>query len=291
MQDFFFPHVTDLISPTDAALERVQRNFLLNNHKYDADNRKKLLFMNYALFANAGNFGSNSASYVVQNANAAKGIFDLPVNEPFKKIGYEHIYNKFKDELEELGQQYNTKCSYGNLLFIAIPKDKIHKYAYLAATGGKRVPMSIEGHGDTTDIRVIMHTLLHEPEKIKSSGNPLALEYSDIRENNTDMLEFCLIMTQTKGGLDPDTGIKIFPILSGEPARLAELQKKEDALFAKIKAAIEQEENAKATAANRANAIVNHLVLPSKDAGVMPVKTMARIHTIMGHIQPQQKIN
>jgi hypothetical protein len=101
-----------------------------------------------------------------------------------------------------------------------------------------------------------------------------------------------MIMSQTKGGMDPGTGIKIIPIVSGDPAKLVELQKKEDALFAKIKAAIEEEENAKATAVNRANTIVNHLVLPGKDVqGVAPAKTMARINTIMGHIQPQKQIN
>jgi hypothetical protein len=160
-------------------------------------------------------------------------------------------------------------------LFIAIPKDKIHKYAYLAVSGGAKVSMHIEGVGETSDIRVIMDNLLNHPERIK----------------DTDRLEFCLIMTQKKGGLDPDTGIKIIPILSGDPVKLAELQKKEDALFAKIKAAIEEEDNTKAQAAavDRANTIVNHIVLPGKDAqGVMPAKTMARINNIMGHIQPQE---
>jgi hypothetical protein len=227
--------------------------------------------MNYALFANSLNLGSNSSFYVSQNTNSKLGTIPLSAQDPFKKLGYESIYSRYKKEIESLASQYLKLSNYGNLLCFAIPKDTIHKYVFPAVSGGVKKPVAIDGIGETSDIKTIMETLRHHPERI----------------NDTDKLEFCLIMTQNKGGLDPDTGIKIIPILSGDPTKLAELQKKEDALFAKIKAAIEEEENAKAqaTAVNRANTIVNHLVLPGKDIqGVAPAKAMARINLIMNHI-------
>lgn len=113
-----------------------------------------------------------------------------------------------------------------------------------------------------------MDTLVNHPEKIEKK----------------DALEFCLIMTQKKGGLDPDTGIKVIPVLSGTPEKLAELQKEEDALLAKIKAAIEEEEKAKTqeVALNRANAIVSHLAPTehNNDQALRLAKAMGRINVL-----------
>jgi len=243
LQDFFFAHVKDLVESPDAkAYDKVQKNFILSFGNSDgrggADARRKLLFMNYALFANSRNSGSCTADYVLENENSKLGsTINIALSEPFKMFGYQGVYSDaLKNKIEVLAQEYKDASKYGNLLFIAVPKNKVHKYVYLAETGGPKIDIEIDGIGRTSDIRIIMDTLLSAPHKIK----------------DTDELEFCLIMMQHKGGLDPKTGIKIMPILSGDPNKLAELQKKEDELLAEITQRVqdfERRENALARAA------------------------------------------
>ena len=237
---FFFAHVKDLIATVeDITFEKVHKNFLLQNHKYNDEARSLVLFMNYALFANTNNSGSNSLEYIINNWNSLKGTRDILAIDSFKKLGYENIYHQFKDEIEKLSQEYNMAGQYGNLLFIAIPKEDIHKYVYLAVSGATKEALEIEGIGETYDIRIIMDNLLNHPERIE----------------DIDQLEFCLIMTQKDGGLDPNCGIHIYPILTGDPEKLAELKKKEEALFAKIAQVVkhEQQQDLQATALRRAN--------------------------------------
>ena len=243
---FFFAHVKDLIeTEDDRSHEKVHKNFLLNNHQFNYEARSLVLFMNYALFANTTDLGSNSLSYIIINSNASKGTSDILAIDSFRKLGYTHIYSEFEKEIEALAQEYNESGQYGNLLFIAIPKEDIHKYVYLAVSGATKVGLNIEGIGKTYDIRIIMDNLLNHSEKIK----------------DIDKLEFCLIMTQQDGGLDPSCGIHIYPILTGDPEKLAELKKKEEALFAKIERAVkqEQQQTMQAIALRRANILVGQM--------------------------------
>jgi|GEM_PF-1568593 len=231
LQDFLFAHVKELVEgPEDITYDKIQKNFILSHGNYDSkdkvDARLKLLFMNYALFANSTYRGSCTADYVLDNANSLAGSkINISPSEPFRMFGYQAICDDaLKKKIEALAQEYKNASKYGNLLCIAVPKDKIHKYVYLAKTGGAKIDIEIDGIGETSDIRIIMDTLLNAPHKIK----------------NTDQLEFCLIMMQKKGGLDPNTGIKIMPILLGDPKKLEELKKKEDVLLAEIKQKVEQ---------------------------------------------------
>ena len=243
---FFFAHVKDLIATNeDFIFEKVHKNFLLQNHKYNDEARSLVLFMNYSLFANSTNRGSNSLWYLICNANSLKGTRDILARNAFKKLGFEQIYHKFEYEIEELTQEYNMAGQYGNLLFIAVPKEDIHKYVYLGISGAMKAALEIEGMGKTYDIRIIMDNLLNHPERIE----------------NIDQLEFCLIMTQHNGGLDPHCGIHMYPILTGDPQKLAELKKKEEVLFAKIEQAIkqEQQQTMQAMALRRANILVGQM--------------------------------
>ena len=272
LYNFIFPHVKGLTAlAEDILYEKLQRNFLLANGKYDDESSKFLLFMNYALFSNCLNPGSNTAYYISTNDNAS--AINLSIIDPFKNLGYEHIYHKFKHELVMLNWAYQNR--FGNLLFIAIPKEKIHKYAFVAGPYGYKKMVWIAGIGETSDIKIIMETLKNNPEKISNISDQ-------------QMLEFCLVMTQKKGGLDPNTGIKILPILSGNQEKLKELQLREETLFAKIKAAIEQEEQNRAhgNAIQRAHAVLNHIVPTNNVAQpVVLTNAMARIQNTLGHLQ------
>jgi hypothetical protein len=48
-------------------------------------------------------------------------------------------------------------------------------------------------------------------------------------------IEYRLIMTHKNGDLDPDSGIKIFPLMPRPAHEIEKLQKEESSLFTKIK--------------------------------------------------------
>lgn len=286
--NFLFAHIKPLLkTDQERTKERIIYETLQakgsdNDNIFGFDN---VLFVNHALFANFS-YRPGCCSGLYALLNMKKREYDI--KSPFATLDYEWVYEKYKSEIDQLAKEYKNTCSYGSLLLFAIPKEKVNKYVFLADNCGKRTSLWIDGIGSTSNIKEIMESIYHCPKKV-SLTDPLAIEFK--LNKNTDLLEFCIIMTRENGGLDPSTGIQVHAFLPGDSAKLAELQKKEDILFAKIKAAIEEEENAKvqAVAVARANAIVNHLVSPEKDTqGVVPAKTMARINNIVGHIQPQE---
>lgn len=252
LDNFFFAHVKDLIETPEAQLEEdIARKTIhmagtrkeSESDKRDIARRKKILFMNYAFFGNAQNEGSSSAFYSIMNQNSPIGQkVQVSVQEPFTLLGYDGIYQKHQQEIEQLAEDYANLSSYGNILLIAIPKDKIYKYVYLCKSGGLQQPLAKKDGTQITDIRVAMETLLKDPESLVDS----------------DQVEFCLIMTQIKGGLDPSTGIQIFPFLSGDPEKLKALQAREKILLDKITVDVKEAE--KQQALQRAAKITGHVV-------------------------------
>lgn len=249
IKNFLFIHLNDLVETEEAkSEEKIMRKIIHQAGTSDPgviggvdfSRFKKVLFMNYAFFANATWLGSNSAYFVIQNQNIQPII--ISIIEPFKLLGYEWIYKKYKQEIEQLNQDYNQLSNYGNMLLIAVPKDKIYKLIYICNSLAEHSPVLKKDGTKITDIRLTMDTLFKNPESLVDS----------------DQLEFCLIMTQVKGGLDPSTGIQIYPLLSGDPEKLKVLQEREKILLDKITADIKEAE--KQQAMQRAAKITGHVV-------------------------------
>ena len=212
--NFLFIHMRELEKEFDQA----SYDSLLHNGRKSESDRNRLLFMNYALFGNESNFGSNSAYYIAENHNAMNYVDQtIDVATPFKLMGYERIFSKYEKQLIQLQKRYEELSNKGNGLVIGVPPDKLSACVYPALSGGYKRKIDIEGVGSTADIRSIMDTLYQNPEKIK----------------DTNQIEFCMIMTP-QAGLDPDSGIEVYPILSGDPERLAQLQHDERELFSRI---------------------------------------------------------
>jgi len=193
VDNFVFVHVKQpATNPADeqATLEQLRKNG--RNTKAD---RQRLLFLNYAFFGNDSNSGSNTAEYVKDNSNV--GGIELSFADIFGYFGLQNIYEPYKNKLEELQEKYKQLSPEGTLLLIGVPRNKVNDIVYSAKTGGYKRRIFIEGIGKTDNTQLILETLRHHPEKIK----------------DTDAIEFCLIMTENGGGLDPDTGIQVHPII------------------------------------------------------------------------------
>ncbi len=229
-KDFLFPH---LEKPQDNKDQLIQEKKLRKETLDKGGNRNRLQFLNWGLFSNCSDLGSNSISYVLNNSN---GSLPLAIQEMqgrgfsiksiFDNLGYTHIYEKYKDQLSNLEQEHNNLSEHGQMLLFAVPKDKIKDCVYLTRAGGPKVKISIDGIGDTDDINIIMETLRNNPEKIA----------------DTDRIQFALVKTWDFA-LNPEkSGIKVFPFnaADADSEKVKEFRAKEEELFRQIKQDIMQ---------------------------------------------------
>ncbi|CAN5126657.1 hypothetical protein BH09DEP1_BH09DEP1_6620 [soil metagenome] len=223
---FLFAHVKPLIETKKEKdeEEKVRQQLLKQGRKpQDGPMRQKLLFLNYGLFGNLNDSSSSTANYVASNVNFGSATIFITTKDAFNFLGYQNIYNKYQSEIEALEKEY-AMSNYGTILLVAVPQKDIAKYVYLCSSGssgwgmgGVKRAIPIKGFGTTDNIATIMDALIKNPSSL-----------------NTDDVEFCLIMTQHEGGLDPQTGIKIEPILAGDSTNNALLEKKEKDLCERI---------------------------------------------------------
>lgn len=233
LENFLFAHVKPLLETKKEKdeEEKIRQHLLKYGRKpQDGPMRQKLLFLNYGLFGNLSDSSSSTANYVASNANFGSKPIAVTTKDAFEFLGYQKIYKKYKAEIEALEKDYAVSTN-GTIILVAVPQKDIAKYVYVCSSGssgwgmgGVKRSISIKGVGTTDDVAIIMDALLHNPSSL-----------------NTDDIEFCLIMTQKDGGLDPHTGIKIEPILAGDPAINAALAKKEKDLCDRIAKDIQDE--------------------------------------------------
>lgn len=276
-KDFLFAHVKPLLQDEkEKTDEEAVRQYLLLHGRKPKDNytRQKLLFLNYAHFAQIIDMGSNTAHYVAANTNWGSVPINIFPKDAFKLLGFEHIYEKYASQIDELQKEHENSGQFGNTLLVAIPKNKVHRYAFLCESGrglsgrgGVRKAIYIKGIGMTDDIKVIMETLLNNPEKIQ----------------DTDDLEFCMIMTQKEGGLDPQTGIQVHPLISGDATRIAQLQQKEQKLLALIENDVKKNLAAE-SAHNRIMKLGGHLMPDSQQNQLTVIKAAGRIKNILNQL-------
>ncbi len=229
--DFIFLHVKPLLKDNNFADETEMRERLLTSGRSSTDDRQHLLFMNYALFGNTDNLGSSSVSYAADNSNV--GSINVSLENVFNYLGHEDIYKKYEKQLQGLEQEHQGLSKHGSMVVVGVPENKLADSVYFTTSGGPKKKIHIEGIGETDDIKAIIRTLRHAPEKIKDS----------------DQMEFALIMTQDKhGGLNPESGIKVHLFDAADPERLAVFRKKESLLLEQIKQEIRQEKSKESAA-------------------------------------------
>ncbi len=198
-------HVKESVAdPELLKQEKEIRKTLLKNGRTNDEERQRLLFVNWAFFANSSNLGSSSANYITADANVNDYI-QLTPERVFSLNNLEHLYPKYQHQLAQLQQEFEEITQRGTCILLAIPKEKIQKHIYLAYVGGPKRKITIEGIGETDDIVLIMKTLESTPEKIA----------------DTDKIEFCIPMTyDKKGALNPESGIKIFAFTAADKEKL-----------------------------------------------------------------------
>jgi len=211
--------------------EKKLRNSLLSSGASSMEDIRRLLFANWAFFANASSFGygASSAHYIAHNKNCSDQI-TLTAEQVFIVNNIHHLFPKYKNRIEQLIQEFEETTHYGTCLLLAIPKKSIDKHIFLGQIYGGKTKINIEGFGDTDDMSIIMKILETTPERIK----------------NTDNMEFCIPMTyDKKGALNPESGIKFFAFSPANSSAMDAWYTQMYNLFDEIAADIKDKKNIK----------------------------------------------
>ncbi|HLJ31012.1 MAG TPA: hypothetical protein VKU36_01115 [Candidatus Babeliales bacterium] len=225
LNDFIFTQLDDpalgKVSEKFYAAETEKRERLIKEgnpynskkHSFGIINRASLLFLNKFLFGNMHNLGSSSLFYALLGINVGK--IDFPIKEIFNMFGCDDAYQEFAQQLKDLRQEYNSLTGYGEMLQIAVPKKNVDECIYYTRSGGPKEEFVSEADEITTDINVILESLDKNPR---------------------DIVEFVLVETRDKfGGLNPESGIKVFSYNAVDPKKMAAFKEKEKELFERIK--------------------------------------------------------
>jgi len=226
--------------------ERMRRDIIERGRENfeDHDTRLRQLFLNIAFFGNTGssNLGSSSAHYFSTDSNVS--AVKVSLKDMFGMYRQEKLYEKYKNEFDALEKEHQALSKgYGNMLFLAVPKDKVSDFVVQVAPGGYLTTSIVNGK-ETNDIKVILDALATDPSTVVDS----------------DRKEFVLAMTDT-AGLDPKSGIKIHSVNAADPEKLAAWQEKFDALMTKIGPEFKSAYDKKKRELDRENEKVVHAIV------------------------------
>ena len=147
------------------------------------------------------------------------GSFSISLGDIFSMYNLNSVYEKYKEKLTELENDYNAIADYGQLLQIGIKPEKVKECVYLTSSGGPKESLDIPGKGKTDNIMEI-------------------LPYLD--ENPIDKTEFALINTwDENGGLNSiNMKINVIDPADHDPTTAAKknlLDAQKDQLFKEIR--------------------------------------------------------
>lgn len=189
------------------------------------------LFMGHCLYS--GRPGACAGRYYM-DSKAAYG-YKNSIKNIFNQFGYKHIYTTYQHELKELEKEYKKICPKGQVLLCSFSPNALKKAVYVCNPGGSKRSVTITDAAGktftTSDITVIAQAMKTNLTSVK--------QY--------DSLEFCFTPTADYG-LHPSIAgkeIRIFTVTGADPEKMNAYKQKEQALYEKIKAAIQAQESSK----------------------------------------------
>ena len=216
--DFIFTHTKDAHDPlTQQVLMHEERKLHEANIKeranIDGEIRNRRLFLNTQLFGNMNVDGSSSFSYFFYNSNVSH--VKVTAENIFRQFGQQALYKKYKDEFESLKKEHAALTRRGELLVVAVPKERVNQDVTCMHVGGSAAPKYMINGKMTNNVQDILEARKKDP----SIGD--------------NALNFTLAMTDT-AALDPKSGIKFHSVQAIDEQKYAAWQAKLDALMVKI---------------------------------------------------------
>ncbi len=220
-EGFIFTHTKDVHDPLMHTVKLHEEKKLHEANIKERDNisgeiRNRRLFLNTQLFGNMQVRGSSSFSYFLHSSNAS-GVVKVKAKDVFGQFGQQALYEKYKDEFEALEKEHTALSEQGELLVVAVPKDRVNQDVTCMHVNGRAAPQYMINGKMTNNVQEILEARKKDP----SVGD--------------NVLNFTLAMTDT-AALDPKSGIKIHSVQKIDEEKYAAWQAKLDALMAKVEA-------------------------------------------------------
>ncbi len=226
---FVFTHFDD----SDSVLEKIHPRFfesekakhellLKKGNIPDIAGYETLLFLNKFLFGNVTNYDPGTCSIYFLLSNENNTPKNISIQEIFAMFGDFNIYNMYKEKLQNLQQEHNALSQYGELLTIAIPKNKVDQSVYHSSAFGYKEAFL------TQDLKIIS-----DSTDILNSLN---------QNLDDDGSEFAMPNTKIIG---PNSGIKVFSFNAVDTDKMKAFKEKEEILFAEIIQSMKEEDSKK----------------------------------------------
>ena len=207
------------------------RNKLLKGARTYDDQRKKLLFMNHALFGNVNDTGSCTVDYWYRNRDYSK--VTKTSKDIFTKLNRAYLYKKYEKDIQELEALHAKAENKGTFLLLSFSPQFLKETVYTARPGGYLKQVIVDGQA-TRDVQTILQTLKKNPEKLGESS---------------DKLEYCLILTKDRA-LNPEYAekdLKIYPFNMAKSEEYKAYCAKRDELMTKIRGDLKRQKDFIAT--------------------------------------------
>jgi hypothetical protein len=271
-EDFIFTHTKNAHDPLMKRILMHEERKLHESNIKERENisgeiRNRRLFLNTQLFGNMGVRGSSSFSYFLRSGNAS-GLVKVKVQDIFAQFGQQALYEKYKGEFEALEQEHRALSEQGELLVVAVPKDRVNKDVTCMHVNGGAAPQYMINGKMTNNVQEIIEARKKDPS---------------IGDNK---LNFTLAMTDT-AALDPKSGIKIHSVQGVDRQTYAAWQAKVDALMAKIEGEFKASWNEKMAQARVRNQPIYNAIKPVEKSAVF--HRIKNINTESAHHAGQQK--
>jgi len=182
--------------------------------------RRRLLFLNGPIFGNTTQLGSCTIDFWRRNDDASNlrhNTYKINNEYIFNKFNLGQLYKKYEKKLSQIQHEHTLLSNQGNLLLFSLSKNYINENVYMAQCPGLKHMALINGQLND-DVILFLETLKNNPDQL----------------NNTDLVEFCLILTKHKT-LKPSEDCKIFAFNNISDDSWNKFTEKRNRLFSKIK--------------------------------------------------------
>ena len=162
-EDFIFTHTKDVHDPLMHKVKLHEERKLHEANIKERANiageiRNRRLFLNTQLFGNMGMRGSSSFSYFLYSSNASGTEVKVKIKDVFGQFGQQALYEKYKDEFEALEKEHAALSEQGEILVVAVPKDRVNQDVTCMHVNGNAAPQYMINGKMTNNVQEILRS-------------------------------------------------------------------------------------------------------------------------------------
>lgn len=182
------------------------------------------IFLNGALFGNAGESGSCTFGYFMDNPDwTGNRVAKFSTRWMSEQFNLQQYYDKYRAKFEALEKMHDElHTGKGNLLLFVVPQDKVNRWIYPCwGNAARRTDLTATVEGVARKLTTTQEVL----DTLRSAPHTM---------NESDKIEYAM-PTMAHEVLDPYAGPRIYSFNAADQKKLAAFNAAKDKLFATIR--------------------------------------------------------